>query len=377
MGPYMYVFNTIPDYYNRMAIFLAKMIHDGSYDAHFIDNKGMIVYNPIDDDRYKYYFANRHKHKDSKGRYIPAVNDEKYNKQRNLYLWLQGQLNIERVGQTDHEDFTEDDMVDQAYSEKERTSLKSFTDTAYGYYDKDSQSQLHNVAFGVIFLQFLQFWPGKMQMWFGKPVSADKSTIGKLVQKTEENEKGELVKLWRKPVYGDKDDPDRITDFDHTTENTGDPLYDWEGSPQEGLYYSVVFTIQEILNINKDENLSEADRRARIARAKFAMADSILMLIFFGMLTAFIRGWIAENGTSGLEGNTMRLAEEVSKRVLSESNVYENTFGALRTEPAFWSYSTRIAQSVNDVMFNDGNIKNLAKNVKMFELLNKDFLYGE
>ena len=28
--------------------------------------------------------------------------------------------------------------------EKERNSFKSFTDMAYGYYDKDSQSQLNN-----------------------------------------------------------------------------------------------------------------------------------------------------------------------------------------------------------------------------------------
>ena len=33
----------------------------------------------------------------------------------------------------------------KAYSEKERSSFKSFTDMAYGYYDKDTQSQSTNL----------------------------------------------------------------------------------------------------------------------------------------------------------------------------------------------------------------------------------------
>jgi hypothetical protein len=144
-----------------MALFMAKMIYDGSYDAHtLVDNE--LLYDPSRDKRFSYYFANREKHKDSKGNYLPAPKDEEYNKQRNLYILLVQQLNSDRAGLG--EQYTEKDMVNQAYSELERNSFKSLTDTAYGYYDKDAQSQLHNTAFGVIFLQFMQYWPGKMQL---------------------------------------------------------------------------------------------------------------------------------------------------------------------------------------------------------------------
>ncbi|MDA3856275.1 MAG: hypothetical protein PF569_08510 [Candidatus Woesearchaeota archaeon] len=147
--------NTIPDYYNRMALFLAKMIYDGSYDAHELVN-GELKYNTKKDARFSYYFENRHKYVNDDGNYTPALKDEKYNRQRNLYLLLANQLTIERTGLTD-EKFSETILIDQAYIEKERDSFKSLADTAYGYYHKDSQALLHNMAFGITFMQFMQY----------------------------------------------------------------------------------------------------------------------------------------------------------------------------------------------------------------------------
>ena len=38
----------------------------------------------------------------------------------------------------------------EAYSETERNSIKTFSDMAYGYYDKDSQSQMSNTFLGMV-----------------------------------------------------------------------------------------------------------------------------------------------------------------------------------------------------------------------------------
>jgi hypothetical protein len=139
LGRYMYMCNTVPDYYNRLSIFLAKMIHDGSYEAHSIVN-GKFIYDATKDKRFSHYLSNRNKYlKD--GVYIAAKNDIEYNRQRQEYLILQDLLNKEYKGETK---FSEQDLVPKAYSETERTSLKSFTDMAYGYYDKDAQSQANN-----------------------------------------------------------------------------------------------------------------------------------------------------------------------------------------------------------------------------------------
>ena len=152
LGTYMYTCNTVGDYSNRLSILIAKMIHDGSYEAHSLEN-GEFVYDPRKDQRFSYYLANRDKYK-YEGKYIPAKNDEKYNTQRRRYLLLVDQLNDEYRGDRT---FTEDTIVDKAYSAEERNSLKAMTDISYGYYEKDAQAHMHNVFLGTVFLQFMQF----------------------------------------------------------------------------------------------------------------------------------------------------------------------------------------------------------------------------
>jgi hypothetical protein len=162
LSPWMYATSTAPDYYNRLSLFVAKMIEDGSYDAHSLDSKGYLLYDPSKDKRFSKYFANRHLHKNENGKYIPAKNDLEYNTQRNLYLLIMSEINEDR-DRVGWDKLKEDqDLLTHAYSEKERLSFKSFTDTVYGYYDKDSSSLMHTTWYGIIFLQFLQFWPGKM-----------------------------------------------------------------------------------------------------------------------------------------------------------------------------------------------------------------------
>lgn len=140
LSKWMYACNTIPDYYNRLALFIAKMMHDGSYDAHSMNEKGLIEYDPKKDTRFSYYLENREKNKDINGNFIPAKNDVKYNEQRNLYNLVRIELNDE-FKKFNKPELLEENMINQAYSEKERASYKSFTDTVYGYYDKDSQAE--------------------------------------------------------------------------------------------------------------------------------------------------------------------------------------------------------------------------------------------
>jgi hypothetical protein len=51
-------FASRPDYYNRMTIFVAKMINEGSLDAHSIDENGNLVYDSSKDARYRAYLMN-------------------------------------------------------------------------------------------------------------------------------------------------------------------------------------------------------------------------------------------------------------------------------------------------------------------------------
>jgi len=68
-------------------------------------------------------------------------------------------------------------------------------------------------------MQFMQFWPGKMKMWFGKPVTKDNleaSPMGKVTQQTTAD--GQL--MWRETYQKE----DGSYDVRPTTENTGDPM---------------------------------------------------------------------------------------------------------------------------------------------------------
>ena len=96
---------------------------------------------PTKDKRYSYYFQERDKYK--KMVYIYQQKEiKKFNEQRNKYNLAIELLNKEYAGT---KVFAENgNMIDKAYSEVERSSMKSFTDLVFGYYDKDSQSPANN-----------------------------------------------------------------------------------------------------------------------------------------------------------------------------------------------------------------------------------------
>ena len=126
-------------------------------------------------------------------------------------------------------------------------------------------------------------------MWFGKPVgtkeskiSIDQSPMGRFTQKITKDKEGNPIKWYRKPIYNHEDDSE-IIGFDEVTENTGDPVIVWEGNPQEGLMYSILYTIQDIFKGNFNEAFSNTDR---LNRVYFALADTLLMMLIFGTIKA-------------------------------------------------------------------------------------------
>lgn len=347
LGRYMYMCNTIPDYYNRLSLFLAKMIHDGSYEAHTLVN-GIFKYDVTKDKRFEYYLQNRDKHKDDQGRFIPAKSDLKYNTQRQHYLVLQEQLRAEY--DLNDKDFTEADLIDKAYSETERSSFKSFTDMSYGYYDKDTQSQSNNTWWGVTFMQFMQFWPGKMKMWFGKPTNdVNPSPLGKMEQ--DKSKDGTL--LWRKTILNE----DGSYDVEPTEENTGDPMMKWTETPFEGLAYSVFSTVRDGFKLDFK---AIKDDKERLGRVAFALNDAVLTLLLLGLLKALFDAYIAENGTDGLGGQTIAFMNTVNKKVLNEHNVWQSTLGSLSTDPAWMSWGNKLYGDLGSVITGNKTILDAA-----------------
>lgn len=341
-GRYMYMFNTIPDYYNRLSIFLAKMIHDGSYDAHSLEN-GEFKYDPTKDARFAHYLSNRDKYLKN-GEYTSAPSDAKYNEQRRRYILLISQLNQEYKGERV---FTEADLVHKAYSEIERTSLKSFTDMAYGYYDKDAQSQAGNTWWGMTWLQFMQFWPGKMKMWFAN--KTDESPMGKVIHSFKTDENGNKIYQYHKTIENE----DGSITTEPTSENTGDPILQWEGAPYEGLYYSLVGTIRDVVTLDF-KHIKNSEERNR--RALFALADAGLIFLLLALVKVMLDAMIAENGTEGLAGSLLNMSSSIEKKVLREYNIYESTLGAVNSEPVFLSWGKKMSGDIWDALSGEREI---------------------
>lgn len=345
-GRYMYMCNTVPDYYNRLSILIAKMVHDGSYDAHTLVD-GVFQYDATKDNRFSYYLANRSKHMLG-DKYVAATNDIEYNKQRQRYLLLVSQLNIEYKGERV---FEEANIVPKAYSEIERSSLKSFSDMAYGYYDKDAQAQINNHWYGMVWMQFMQFWPGKMKMWFAKPT--DESPMGRMEQDFV-MEDGVKKLQWFKTEIDENGVPKPVV----TDENTGDPVLKWVGTPYEGLMYSVLGTIKDLATLDFKHIKDSEERNRRVA---FALSDAVLMFLLLGLAKIFFDAYIAENGSEGVSGTLVGMTAAVNKKVLNEFNLWQSTGGAISTEPVFVSWGKKMGGDVWDALNGDKEMMDLLK----------------
>ena len=111
----------------------------------------------------------------------------------------------------------------------------------------------------------------------------------------------------------------------------------------------------------------------RMPRVYFALIDSILITALFAFLIKLISAWREEIGDDGVGQDLLKFSQVVSTKVLNEHNLYQNTFGAVHSEPAFISYATKAAGNVYDVLMGDKQFtKALSSNIRAFELLDPD-----
>ena len=154
-------FASRPDFYNRMTIFSAKMLEDGSLKAHSVNEKGELVYNWKEDERFS-AFANN-----------DTSDIEKYNKQRALYYAMAKQFEKEhtkiKIGDSwvDFKlDMSNPMPLPRAYTNLEAESMKSLSDTIYGYYSHEKKSMVQSTLLGGMWMQFRTYWSGKKNQYF-------------------------------------------------------------------------------------------------------------------------------------------------------------------------------------------------------------------
>ena len=287
-GKFAFKMSSRPDFYNRMTIFVAQMMKDGSWEAHSVDPKtNQLVYDWKKDKRFRAYAM------DDKS------NMEEYNKARALYYATAQQLVREGARNKKGELFKIGDELPKAYSNKESEAKKAVGDTMYGYYDSTKKSLVQSTLMGGLVMQMRTFWSGKKNQYFapggikgqGKWVVAKDPNGNDLYYSKNEDgtidHNGPLVT---------KDDP----------RCSGTQFLQWKGKFEEGVMltlFDIVKTAKFNLNpfdifglrsswkekINA-EGLDEDVRKTYVTNMKLFWCD-LFLVFFIGALAALAKDW--------------------------------------------------------------------------------------
>lgn len=274
---------TAPDYWNRMSIFLAQMIHDGTFDAHYIDKDSdgieRLKYDMEKDKRFDVYL----KYKDHA---VPDSVKSVYEKQYGLYIAMLRQFNVERE-RTGEPLYKVGDKFEMAYTVLQRESIKSFADESFGYYDLETKAEWNKLWQGMLFKQFMTYLSAKKTQYTLKRTTVASQGHFTPVVDVKGNQK--YIKI--------------ITDANGTwvnseivSEDTGIPLYSWEGRIMEGIFQTYQQLFKDVYTnvkqmISKDSELNTTDlwrkyiKSNDIEAANFkASLYDLTMFLFFAKL---------------------------------------------------------------------------------------------
>lgn len=341
----LYVFNRVPDTYHRLGLVIAKMIHDGCWEAH-----------SIVDDELVYNFG-----KDARFNLLNDKNADKssakYKKQHALYTTMREQFNKEGWN------LQEGDKLPRAYTVQESTSLKSFAEMCFGHYDRSTQMLMKHMFLGALMLQFRTFLSAKMEQWILKPGTYNQ---GKYAEKF--NEEG--VRYVRIFDFDEQGIPSVRIDLE-TNLKEGDawePYIEWEGRFMEGMAYSIIDFGKTLgkLDFKSFQELWKNDTK----RANFYLFlhDMIWMSILMMIVKAL---WLSEDSEDlGPVGHMFTTAmytsfadgpiHEIATSMFGDlnppawgivKNLYNQTSGVITGDKNLWDAATGSFGMLNDLRY--------------------------
>lgn len=176
-----------PDFANRMTLFVARCLQDGSWDSFSLDKDDNLVYDWKKDARYSIYaqgLKSNPNYKESAARYLSAV------RQHNI----------------DHPEnpISPDEGLPEPYSNEQVLYIRNLGDNIYGSYDKGKKAMYEHTSYGMVFGMFTSWFNGIINNYFMK---AQKNGAFGLLEEQEVDDQG-------RPLFFDKD-------YNITTEDTG------------------------------------------------------------------------------------------------------------------------------------------------------------
>lgn len=275
-----------PDYQHRNAILIAKMIGDGCWEAHSLDENGELHYDFTKDARYTAYLSG-------------DTTNPDYAIQRALYIKNLNEFNKQGYTKPDGSSLVIGDPLPKAYTSREAQSIKNYADILYGHYDDASKSLINDTFIGSFFMQYKTFVTSKLEQWFMK---GDVYNIEFLKQQYDPVTGEKLYEVYKFPNEDGTGMPERIiyreselASLSEEDRKNATPYIEWEGQPMEGLFYSSLRFIKALLTLDQkklEEIWNDPHEKAQLI---LAFNDLILMALLNIIITGIFAAALGSN----------------------------------------------------------------------------------
>lgn len=341
-----------PDFQHRMAILVAKMMGDGSWEAHSLDENGDLVYDMKKDKRFEAYI---------KG----DESDPQYKYQKALYNAYLEEWN--RIGYTKEggSKLIDGDMLPQAYPPKEGQSIKNHADLLYGHYDDESRSLLNDMFLGSLFMQYKTYVTSKMEQWTMKPGVYNTEHL----KQQYDQESGE--ELWVVTEYPEKDNtgiPSRkiVKKSEIKEDDIAEPYVTWQGDPMEGILQGMWAFTKALCSGDKeklDELWHDPNKKAKLI---LGLHDMVFMSFIALLIKLLFAQMIGEDDVS-------KVARSIKDEGWLTQTSYNVLYGSVQDFPV-WKTISSMALDLNPPMW--GSIEKLVKSTTQVITGDKSLAYA-
>lgn len=271
---------TAPDFMHRVSILVAKMMGDGCWEAHSLNEDGQLVYDFKKDKRFEQYLANNVNHKD-------------YLAQKSLYLSMIDEFNKNGYKKEDGSKLEEGDDLPQAYTNTESQSIKNYADLLYGHYDESSRALINDTFLGSFFLQYKTYITAKFEQWTMPAGIYNTSTLKQQFDPITKEE------LYQTISYDEEGKPVRnIVRKSQVSQEEIDNgnarlYYDYEGIPMEGLFQEMTHFAKSIATLDFKKFKELWDNPTDRGFLLLGLHDQFIMALLM-FLATFIFGNIVD-----------------------------------------------------------------------------------
>lgn len=375
-------FSSRPDYYNRMTIFVAQLIHDGVFDAYSVKDNALF-YDFKKDKRFSKLVDKN------------ASKDDEYYRQLALYRALARQMSIEgaiipsnqtKSGRQEIFKFMEDvepidNPLPKPYTTQLSDAYKNVGNDTYGYYSSEQKALIHLRWIGNLFMQFRTYFSGKKNQYFmpggvkmrGNYEHAKDDDGNYMYEVTVLNPDGEYDTL----VMSMKDNKLYLNDepYEGTVKNKI-PLFKWKGMYQEGIALTLYklmkdgilkdismrdWSFKNFKNVVNGYKMNDDDSiRACYHNNMIQFRNDILMLFILGGLGYFLAMLVAgidddDEVSSIVKDSSMLIAKSVTAASL-DFNAGKSFYGIFTNwTPMSISFGTRLVDNTINMFTGDAD----------------------